>query len=55
VAVLEGDTPESLQQRVLAVEHELYPAVLAAVARGEIDLDAIAAGGGPANITERES
>ena len=29
-------------------------AVLAAVARGEIDLDAIAAGGGPANITERE-
>ena len=54
VPVLPGDTPQSLQQRVLAVEHELYPAVLAAVARGEIDLDAVAAAGGPAIITERE-
>jgi phosphoribosylglycinamide formyltransferase-1 len=50
VPVLPGDTPESLQQRVLAVEHELYPAVLAAVARGEIDLDAVAAGAGSANL-----
>jgi len=55
VPVLPGDTPESLQQRVLAVEHELYPAVLAAVARGEIDLDAVAAGGDPAIIAEREA
>ena len=44
------DTPASLQKRVLAVEHEFYPAVLAAVERGEVDLDAIAAGEGPANI-----
>jgi phosphoribosylglycinamide formyltransferase-1 len=55
VPVLPDDTPESLQQRVLAAEHELYPAVLAGVARGEIDLDAVAAGGGPAPITERET
>jgi len=50
VAVHPDDTPEALQQRVLKVEHELYPAVLAAVARGELDLDAIAAGAGPAEI-----
>lgn len=50
VPVLPYDTPASLQQRVLAVEHEFYPAVLAAVERGEVDLDAIAAGGGPADI-----
>ena len=50
VPVLPGDTPASLQKRVLAVEHEFYPAVLAAVERGEVDLDAIAAGEGPANI-----
>lgn len=50
VPVLPGDTPESLQQRVLAVEHEFYPAVLAAVERGEVDLDAVAAGEGPAEI-----
>jgi phosphoribosylglycinamide formyltransferase-1 len=50
VPVLPNDTPASLQQRVLAVEHEFYPAVLAAVERGEIDLDAIAAGEGPAHI-----
>ena len=50
VPVLPDDTPTSLQQRVLAVEHEFYPAVLAAVERGEVDLDAIAAGAGPAEI-----
>jgi phosphoribosylglycinamide formyltransferase-1 len=50
VAVRLDDTPETLQQRVLKVEHELYPAVLAAVARGELDLDAIAAGAAPAEI-----
>ncbi len=50
VPVLPDDTPASLQKRVLAVENEFYPAVLAAVERGEVDLDAIAAGEGPANI-----
>jgi len=50
VPVLPDDTPASLQQRVLAVEHEFYPAVLAAVERGEIDLDAVAAGEGPVNV-----
>jgi folate-dependent phosphoribosylglycinamide formyltransferase PurN len=48
--VLPGDTPASLQQRVLAVEHEFYPAVLAAIERSEIDLDAVAAGDGPPEI-----
>jgi phosphoribosylglycinamide formyltransferase 1 len=34
VPVLPGDTPESLAERVLAVEHRLYPAALALVASG---------------------
>jgi len=46
VPVLPGDTVETLQRRVLAAEHRLYPAVVAAVARGELDLDAVAASGG---------
>ncbi len=50
VPVMPDDTPASLQKRVLAVEHEFYPAVLAAVERGEVDLDAVAAGEGPAHI-----
>ncbi len=50
VPVMPDDTPQSLQKRVLAVEHEFYPAVLAAVERGEVDLDAVAAGEGPAHI-----
>lgn len=50
VPVMADDTPASLQQRVLAVEHEFYPAVLAAVERGEIDLDAVAAGEPPVNV-----
>ncbi len=33
VAVRAGDTPETLQQRVLAVEHQLLPAVVLAAAR----------------------
>ena len=33
VPVLPGDTPRSLGARVLAMEHRLYPAVLAAFAR----------------------
>jgi len=45
VPVLPGDTAEVLQARVLRTEHELYPAVVGAVARGELDLDAIAAAG----------
>jgi len=39
VPVLDGDTPEALAARVLAVEHELYPAAVdhlcAAIAAGE--------------------
>ncbi|WP_144185566.1 phosphoribosylglycinamide formyltransferase [Elioraea rosea] len=35
VPVLAGDTEATLAARVLAAEHRLYPAVLAAVARGE--------------------
>jgi phosphoribosylglycinamide formyltransferase-1 len=36
VAVLEGDTEESLAQRVLAVEHRLYPRALRLVAEGRV-------------------
>jgi phosphoribosylglycinamide formyltransferase-1 len=35
VPILEGDTPERLAARVLAREHELYPAVLRRFANGE--------------------
>jgi phosphoribosylglycinamide formyltransferase-1 len=35
VPVLPGDTPETLGDRVLAAEHELYPKALALVARDE--------------------
>ncbi len=35
VPVLEDDTPESLQKRVLQVEHELYPRVLQGFAEGK--------------------
>jgi formyltetrahydrofolate-dependent phosphoribosylglycinamide formyltransferase len=38
VSVLPGDTPETLAQRVLAVEHALYPVALDAVARGRVTL-----------------
>ena len=34
VPVLSGDTPDILAARVLAAEHKLYPAALAAIARG---------------------
>ena len=33
VAIEPGDTPESLEQRVLAAEHKLYPQVLSAFVR----------------------
>jgi phosphoribosylglycinamide formyltransferase-1 len=37
VAVLEGDTEDSLAQRVLAVEHRLYPRALRLVAEGRVN------------------
>jgi phosphoribosylglycinamide formyltransferase-1 len=38
VPVLCSDTEEALAARVLAVEHKLYPAALALVARGQVSL-----------------
>ncbi|MCL5271673.1 MAG: phosphoribosylglycinamide formyltransferase [bacterium] len=38
VPVLPGDTPETLQQRVLAVEHTIYAEVIAEIAAGRIPL-----------------
>lgn len=38
VAVIPGDTPETLAARVLALEHHLYPRVIADVATGRIRL-----------------
>jgi phosphoribosylglycinamide formyltransferase-1 len=38
VPVLDQDTPESLHQRIHTAEHELYPACVAALARGEIEV-----------------
>lgn len=42
VPVLPDDTPESLAERVLAQEHVIYPQVIGAIARKELDLDEIA-------------
>jgi phosphoribosylglycinamide formyltransferase 1 len=39
VDVLPDDTPESLQKRVLEIEHKLYPDTIARIARGEIKLN----------------
>jgi phosphoribosylglycinamide formyltransferase-1 len=36
VPVLDADTPETLHERIQAAEHELYPAAIAGLARGEI-------------------
>jgi len=36
VPVLEGDTPATLHARIQEAERALYPAVIAALARGEI-------------------
>jgi len=36
VPVLDNDTPESLHERIHRAEHDLYPAAIAALARGEI-------------------
>lgn len=38
VAVLPGDTPTSLHARIHRAEHELYPEVVGALARGEIEV-----------------
>ena len=38
VPVQADDTPETLAHRVLAAEHLLYPRVVAAVARGQVQL-----------------
>ncbi len=38
VPVLDGDTPETLHQRIHAAEHELYPRCVAAIARAEISV-----------------
>ena len=40
VPVLEGDTIEALEERIHAVEHELYPQVLRAIAEGRMSMDA---------------
>ena len=39
VPVLEGDTPDTLAERILAVEHEIYPHALALVASGAARLE----------------
>lgn len=41
VPVEAGDTPESLQQRVLKEEHRAYPSVLGKIIAGEIELSGI--------------
>lgn len=46
VPVYRADTPDSLAQRVLAVEHQLYPRVIEQVARGRITLDESGVSGG---------
>lgn len=40
VQVLEGDTIETLEERIHATEHELYPQVLHAIAENRVTLDA---------------
>ncbi len=39
VPVHPDDTPESLQQRVLEIEHQLYPETVAKIASGELRLE----------------
>jgi phosphoribosylglycinamide formyltransferase-1 len=36
VAVEDGDTPETLHERIQKAEHELYPKCVAAIARGDL-------------------
>ena len=39
VQVLDGDTPKTLQERVLELEHLLYPETVGKIAAGEISLE----------------
>lgn len=39
VPVAEGETPESLAERVLAIEHELYPEAIKLFAEGKVKVD----------------
>ena len=48
VAVLESDTVETLEERIHAVEHRLYPATAQLIARGRVDV----AADGKAHIAE---
>lgn len=41
VPVLEGDTPDKLAERVLAVEHELYVTTIGRIVSGEIRLNGL--------------
>jgi formyltetrahydrofolate-dependent phosphoribosylglycinamide formyltransferase len=52
VPVRAGDTPESLRDRVLEVEHRLLPAVVLAAARAGRPVQLTAAGGAFASATE---
>jgi phosphoribosylglycinamide formyltransferase-1 len=36
---VDGDTPDSLAERILAVEHQIYPEALALVASGTARLE----------------
>jgi phosphoribosylglycinamide formyltransferase-1 len=47
VPVLDDDTPETLQARVLEREHELYPQVLQWFAEGRLKIDSGRVIGGP--------
>jgi len=38
VPILDDDSPDSLHRRIQLVEHELYPSVIGALARGEVSL-----------------
>ena len=38
VPVLDGDTAETLHQRIHAAEHQLYPECVGAIARGQISV-----------------
>lgn len=56
VPVLDDDTPETLHQRIHAAEHTLYPACVAALARGEMQVQgrrvraAVRHGAGPGTL-----
>ena len=39
VAVRDDDTPETLAERILEIEHRIYPAALRLVAGGQIRLE----------------